>query len=53
MAGSGAVVIMIAHRRAAVEFSDETLVLDDGRLVASGATAHVIKTEKFLEVFRE
>jgi subfamily B ATP-binding cassette protein MsbA len=53
LAGSGAVVIMIAHRRAAVEFSDETLVLDDGRLVASGATAHVIKTEKFLEVFRE
>ena len=53
LARSGAVVIMIAHRRAAVEFSDEALVLEDGRLVASGDTAHVIKAEKFLKVFRE
>lgn len=52
LAQTGAVVIMIAHRRAAVEASDELIVLADGKLVASGATADVMRMDVFGEIFK-
>jgi ATP-binding cassette, subfamily B, bacterial MsbA len=52
IARAGAVVIMIAHRRSAVEICDELLVMENGQLAAFGATSDVIKTDVFQSVFR-
>jgi subfamily B ATP-binding cassette protein MsbA len=51
-AGDGAVVVMIAHRHAAVDAADEVLVLEQGRLVLAGKTAEVVTKPAFESVFR-
>ena len=52
LAYSGAVVIMIAHRKAAVEASDELVVLSEGSLIASGSTTEIMKTDIFRDIFK-
>jgi subfamily B ATP-binding cassette protein MsbA len=51
LADEGAVVVMIAHRLAAVEASDEVLVMSQGALVKSGKTSDVLRSGEFLAVF--
>jgi ATP-binding cassette subfamily B protein len=51
LADEGAVVVMIAHRLAAVEASDEVLVMSQGALVRSGKTSDVLRSGEFLAVF--
>jgi ABC-type multidrug transport system fused ATPase/permease subunit len=52
LARKGTVVLMIAHRRAAVDVSDELLLLEDGQLVAAGAKSEVLQSGVFKELFR-
>lgn len=52
LARSGAIVIMIAHRKAAVEVSDEIIVLANGRMVAHGSPLDVMQSEHFTEIFK-
>ena len=52
LAAAGAVVITIAHRRAAVDAADEVLVMEAGRLVACGPTREVLATQSFQAVFQ-
>ena len=51
LARSGCVVIMIAHRRAAVDVADEVLVMEEGRIAVSGTRAVVVESEEFKRVF--
>lgn len=52
IARAGAVVIMIAHRKSAVDISDEVLVMENGRLAVAGVTRDVVNTDHFQAVFR-
>jgi subfamily B ATP-binding cassette protein MsbA len=52
LAAQGAVVIAIAHRRAAVDASDQVLVMKAGRLVAHGLRHQVVSNPLFQEVFQ-
>ena len=51
VARSGAVVIMIAHRRAAVDVADEVLVMEEGRIAVSGARSIIVDSTEFKRVF--
>ncbi len=51
LARAGAVVIMIAHRKSAVDISDELLVMENGRLTMSGVTNSVVNSEPFRRSF--
>lgn len=51
LADSGICVIMIAHRRAAAEQSDEILVMRQGQLLAQGAPATVLISDEARGVF--
>jgi len=51
VARSGAVVIMIAHRRAAVDVADEVLVMEEGKIAVSGARGIVVDSTEFKRVF--
>ncbi len=51
IASTGVAVVMIAHRRAAVEMSDEVIVMDHGRIVASGSPSDVLKQPVAAMVF--
>lgn len=52
LARKGAVVIMIAHRRAAVEASDELLLLSAGQLETAGSKSKVMQSALFKDLFR-
>jgi ABC-type multidrug transport system fused ATPase/permease subunit len=50
LAREGAVIVMIAHRRAAAEMADVALLLENGRLVASGDAARVVDGKEWRRV---
>lgn len=51
IADSGICVIMIAHRRAAAEQSDEILVMSQGQLVAQGTPSTILNSDAARGVF--
>lgn len=51
LAHAGSVVIMVAHRPAAIEFADELIVMRNGRFARVGARAEVVGSAEFKEVF--
>jgi ATP-binding cassette, subfamily B, bacterial MsbA len=51
IARAGAVVIMIAHRKSAVDISDELLVMESGRLAIAGVSKSVVNSEPFMRSF--
>ena len=52
LARDGAIVIMIAHRLAAVDMADEIVVMDHGRLVLTGNRDFVSQHPEFQAVFK-
>lgn len=52
LAAKGAAVLMIAHRSAAVDASDELLLMVNGQLVSSGEKTVVMRSSDFKDVFR-
>ena len=51
LAAGGSLVIMIAHRRASIDFSDEVIVMKKGVAVLSGRREDVISDEAFEDLF--
>lgn len=51
LARKGTVVLMIAHRQAAVSASDELLILSDGELKSAGLKSDVTENDYFKDVF--
>jgi ATP-binding cassette subfamily B protein len=51
LAKAGSVVIMIAHRPAAVDFADEVVVMHSGRVVRVGSRPDVTASHEFRTVF--
>ena len=51
LARLGSVVIMIAHRPAAVELADEILIMSHGRLVREGSYSEVLSSPEFKAIF--
>lgn len=51
LAHAGSVVIVVAHRPAAIEFADELIVMQNGRFARVGARAEVVGSAEFKKVF--
>lgn len=51
LAKDGSVVVMIAHRPAAVDFADDVIVMDGGRVLRVGPRAEVMASHEFRSVF--
>jgi ABC-type multidrug transport system fused ATPase/permease subunit len=51
LAKAGSVVVMIAHRPAAVDFADEVVVMHNGRVVRVGPRTDVTASQEFRAVF--
>jgi ATP-binding cassette subfamily C protein len=51
LARAGSVVVMIAHRPAAVDFADDIVVMDSGRVLRAGPRADVMNSREFKAVF--
>ena len=51
IARDGAVVVMVAHRPAAVEFADELIVMREGKIARVGTREEVMASAEFKSVF--
>lgn len=53
MAGTGATLIMVAHRLSALQIADELIVLRKGKISYRGSPSQILQSENWRELFDE